>query len=131
MKAALLAALFLLPPTAALAWEATAAGVEKRLLSRPSPAAARQKSKPRWARKIKAPEEKVSWTETYKGKTYLFGVGLVRNVDNPGLRVTAAQDRARASLLEGKESGELEGSRILDWYLTRAGDMYALAVLIR
>jgi hypothetical protein len=122
----------LLPGIPARAWEAKAAGVESRLNAHPSPSAARQRSKPGWARKIKSPEQKVRWSETYKGKTYIFGVGLARDIENAGLRVTAAQDRARASLLEvDKTSGTLEGSQILDWYLNRSGDMYALAVLIR
>jgi hypothetical protein len=131
MRLALLAAALLLG-TPARAWEAKASGVEKRLAAHPTPASARQRSKPAWARRIKAPEDQVRWTEAYRGKTYLFGVGLARGIDNAGLRVTAAQDRARAGLLEpGEKSGELEGSQILDWYLNRSGDMYALAVLIR
>jgi len=124
-------ALVLLLSVPARAWEAKASGVEKRLSSRLTPAAARQRSKPGWARRIKAPDEKVRWTETYQGRTFVFGVGLARDIDNAGLRVTAAQDRARASLLEeGATEGKLEGSRILDWYLSRSGEMYALAVLI-
>jgi hypothetical protein len=115
----------------AFAWEAKAAKVAERLSRPRNPAAARQWRKPGWAKKIKAPEDRVFWTEAHGGKTYVFGVGLVRGVDNPGLRASAAADRARASLLEGKDSAALEGSEILDWYLDRRGDMYALAVLIR
>lgn len=127
----LIAAVLLLPAPPARAWEAKAAKVAERLSRPRTPEAARRWRKPGWARKIKAPEDKVFWTEAHGGKTFVFGVGLVRGVDNPGLRASAAADRARASLLEGKESALLEGSEILDWYLDRSGDMYALAVLIR
>lgn len=115
----------------ARAWEARAAKVEARLKSPRSPSNARQWRKPGWAKKISSPEERVSWTEVHEGKTYVFGVGLVRGVKNAGLSAPAAADRARASLLEGKESGELEGAEILDWYLDRRGGMHALAVLTR
>lgn len=118
-------------PMPARAWEAKASEVEARLKIPRSPSAARQKRKPGWAKKIHAPEDRVSWTESHEGKTYVFGVGLVSGVRNAALRATAAGDRARASLLEGKTSAELEGSEILDWYLDRRGDMYALAVLGR
>ncbi|MBI2788927.1 MAG: hypothetical protein HYX59_09630 [Elusimicrobia bacterium] len=118
-------------PAPARAWEAKAAKVAERLSRPRTPAAARQWRKPGWARKIHAPEDRVFWTEAHGGKTFVFGVGLARGVDNPGLRATAAADRARASLLEGKEGALLEGSEILDWYLDRRGDMYALAVLTR
>lgn len=131
MRFALIAVAVILSGVPARAWEAKASGVEKRLSRRPSPAGARQRSKPGWARKIDGPLDKVHWSESYRGKTYVFGVGLVRGIDNPGLRLIAAQDRARASLLETKSSGTLEGSQILDWYLNRSGDMYALAFLIR
>ncbi len=120
-----------LAPAPARAWEAKAGKVAERLSRPRTPAAARQWRKPGWARKIKAPEDKVFWTAAHGGKTFVFGVGLVRGVDNPGLRASAAADRARASLLEGKEGALLEGSEILDWYLDRRGDMYALAVLVR
>ncbi len=126
---AVFAALCLCAP--ASAWEAKAAKVAARLSVPRTPAAARQWRKPGWAKKIRAPEEKVAWSESRGGKTYLFGVGLVRGVDNPALRATMAGDRARASLLEDKASAALEGSEILDWYLDRRGDMYALAVLVR
>lgn len=128
---AVLSAALLCAPAPVRAWEAKASKVAERLSRPRTPAAARQWRKPGWAKKIAAPEEKVFWSERLGGKTYVFGVGLVRGVDNPGLRASAAADRARASLLEGKESARLEGSEILDWYLDRAGDMYALAVLIR
>jgi len=132
MRFALLLSLSVLSAVPVRAWEAKASGVERRLKSAPTPAAARQKTKPGWARKISDPEAKVRWTETRAGKTYVFGVGLARGIDNAGLRLTAAQDRARASLLEADAaSGTLEGSRILDWYLDKSGAMYALAVLIR
>lgn len=121
--------LFAAPP--ARAWEAKAAKVAERLSRPRSPAAARQWRKPGWAKKMRAPEDKVFWTESLGAKTYVFGVGLVRGVDNPALRASAAADRARESLLEGKEGALLEGSEILDWYLDRRGNMYALAVLIR
>lgn len=128
---ALIAVLLLVCAPPARAWEARAARVAERL-SRPRvPPASRRWRKPGWAKKIKAPEDKVFWTESLGGKTYVFGVGLARGVDNPALRASAAADRARASLLEGRESAELEGSEILDWHLDRRGDMYALAVLIR
>lgn len=126
-----LAAVLSFSPVPARAWEAKAAKVAERLSRPRTPAAARQRRKPGWARKIKAPEDKVFWTESLGGKTYVFGVGLVRGVDNPGLRASAVADRARASLLEGKEGALLEGAEILDWYLDRRGDMYALAVLVR
>ncbi|MDD5302274.1 MAG: hypothetical protein PHS14_04120 [Elusimicrobia bacterium] len=128
---AVLAAVFLIAPAPSRAWEAKASKVAERLRSPRTPADARQRRKPGWAKKIRSPEDKVRWSVGHGGKTYLFGVGLVRGVDNPGLRVTAAEDRARACLLETKSSGTLEGSQILDWYLNRRGDMYALAVLIR
>lgn len=127
----LVAAVLLCAPAPARAWEAKAGKVAERLSRPRTPAAARQWRKPGWAKKIHAPEDKVFWTETLGAKTFVFGVGLVRGVDNPGLRATAAADRARASLLEGKEGALLEGSEILDWYLDRRGDMYALAVLVR
>lgn len=127
----LVAAVLTISSPPARAWEAKAKNVAERLSRPRTPAAARQWRKPGWARKIKAPEDKVFWTEAREGKTFVFGVGLVRGVDNPGLRASAAADRARASLLEGKEGALLEGSEILDWYLDRRGDMYALAVLIR
>ncbi|MBI2386783.1 MAG: hypothetical protein HYV14_12310 [Elusimicrobia bacterium] len=115
----------------ARAWEAKAGRVAERL-SRPRvPPASPSWRKPGWAKKIRAPEDKVFWAEEHAGRTYVFGVGLVRGVDNPGLRASAAADRARASLLEGKEGALLEGSEILDWHLDRRGDLYALAVLIR
>jgi len=115
----------------ARAWEAKASKVEARLKSPRSPSAARYWRKPGWAKKISSPEDRISWTETHGGKTYVFGVGLVRGVQNAGLRATAAGDRARASLLEGKAGAELEGSEILDWYLDRRGGMHALAVIAR
>lgn len=127
----LIAAVLLGLASPARAWEAKASKVAERLSRPRTPAAARQWRKPGWTKKIRAPEDKVFWSERLGGKTYVFGVGLVRGVDNPGLRASAAADRARASLLEGKESARLEGSEILDWYLDRRGDMYALAVLIR
>lgn len=133
MRASLLlvAAVLLFSAPPARAWEAKAGKVAERLSRPRNPAAARQWRKPGWAKKIKAPEDKVFWTEDRDGKTFVFGVGLVRGVDNPGLRASAAADRARASLLEGKEGALLEGSEILDWYLDRRGDMYALAVVVR
>jgi hypothetical protein len=134
----------------ARAWEAAASGVEERLSARPSPRDSLQLSKPGWARKIDRPEDKVHWAEGYRGKTYVFGVGLARAIDNPGLRLTLAEDRARASLVErvgevttdtatlsdGRriiiKTAVINGSRILDWYLERGtGDLYALAVLIQ
>lgn len=139
MRASLLlvAAVLLFSAPPARAWEAKAAKVAERLSRPRTPAAARQWRKPGWARKIKAPEDRVFWTEAHGGKTFVFGVGLVRGVDNPGLRASAAADRARASLAAekgGASAGEgvpLEGSEILDWYLDRRGDMHALAVLVR
>ena len=125
------AAVLLSSAVPARAWEAKAKKVAERLSRPRTPAAARQWLKPGWAKKIKAPEDKVFWTESLGGKTFVFGVGLVRGVDNPGLRASAAADRARASLLEGKDGALLDGSEILDWYLDRRGDMYALAVLVR
>ncbi|MDP3542132.1 MAG: hypothetical protein Q8T11_06630 [Elusimicrobiota bacterium] len=127
-----LAALVLLGAAGpARAWEAKASKVAERLSRPRTPATARQWKKPGWAKKIRSPEDKVFWSEKLGGKTHVFGVGLVRGVDNPGLRASAAADRARASLLEGKEGALLEGAEILDWYLDRRGDMYALAVLVR
>ncbi len=118
-------------PVPARAWEAKASGVAERLSRPRTPADARQRKKPGWAKRVSAPEEKVFWSETFGGRTYSFGAGLARGIDNPGLRATAAGDRARASLLGAETSGVLEGSEILDWYLDRRGDMYALAVLVR
>ncbi|MCM2304415.1 MAG: hypothetical protein NDJ72_06910 [Elusimicrobia bacterium] len=118
-------------PLPARAWEAKAAKVAERL-SRPRvPPSSPRWRKPGWAKKIKAPEDKVFWTESFGGRTYVFGVGLVRGVDNPALRASAAADRARESLLEGREGALLEGADILDWHLDRRGGLYALAVLVR
>ena len=118
-------------PAPARAWEAKAAKVAERL-SRPRvPPSSPRWRKPGWAKKIRAPEDKVFWTEAHAGRTYVFGVGLVRGVDNPALRASAAADRARESLLEGREGALLEGAEILDWHLDRRGGLYALAVLVR
>lgn len=131
MRFPLAVLLLILLSAPARAWEARASKVEARLKIPRSPSNARQWRKPGWAKKISSPEERVSWTEVHEGKTYVFGVGLVRGVRNAGLSASAAGDRARASLLEGKESAALEGAEILDWYLDRRGGMHALAVLTR
>lgn len=133
-------------PVPAQAWEAKAKNVEARLKSHPHPMSAPQERKPGWAKKIVEPEQKVHWRERWKGKEYVFGVGLVRGIENSALRVTAAEDRARASLAdalaappqtkegiavmpEKRVEGILLGSQILDWY--QSGDeFYALAVVL-
>ena len=142
----LIALLLLQSGVPASAWEAKAKNVEARLQSHPHPMTAPQLRKPGWARKIQRADKRVHWTQRYDGKLYLFGVGLVQGVDNAELRITAAEDRARASLADGLASpaptpgprpGETEkrvervllGSQILDWYLDGEGNMYALAVV--
>jgi len=130
-KSCIIFLLLILSPAPVLAWEAKASKVASRLAAPRNPSAARYWRKPGWAKKISSPDERISWTENYQGATYVFGVGLVRGVQNAGLRLSAAEDRARASLLEGKEGAALEGAEILDWYLDRRGDMRALAVLKR
>ncbi|MBI3288441.1 MAG: hypothetical protein HYZ74_02855 [Elusimicrobia bacterium] len=134
----------------ARAWEARVANVESRLRQRRTSADARQWIKPGWAKKIKNSDEKVAWSETRAGKKYVFGVGLAQNIDNPALRLSIAEDRARASILSAvgtietstaaasggkivvtESLGTLTGAEVLDWYLNRAGDLYALAVLIQ
>ncbi|UPT73465.1 MAG: hypothetical protein M0D55_16570 [Elusimicrobiota bacterium] len=140
-------ALFLAAAAPARAWEAKAKNVDARLKAHPHPMSAPQARKPGWARKIKDPAAKVHWTERWKGRDYVFGVGLVRGVENSALRVAAAEDRARASLAdalaapvetregaapipEKRVEGILLGSRILDWYADADGAMYALAVVL-
>lgn len=133
-------------PVPAQAWEAKAKNVDARLKSHPHPMSAPQPRKPAWAKKISEPEQKVHWREHWKGREYVFGVGLVRGIENSALRVSAAEDRARASLADAlaappatKEApavlperevkGILLGSQILDWY--QDGDeFYALAVVL-
>ncbi len=148
MRSFLIALLaFLMPAVRARAWEASAAGVAERLRRAPSPSDSLQPAKPGWARLIDRPEERVHWAETHDGKTYVFGVGLARDIENPALRLASAEARARASLIE--RAGEVKtdvatlsdgqtitiktavinGARVLDWYLDRSGDLYALAVL--
>jgi hypothetical protein len=146
-RAPLIALLLLQSGVPASAWEAKAKDVEARLRSHPHPMTAPQLRKPGWARKIKRADSKVAWSERYGGREYLFGVGLVSGVDNAELRITAAEDRARASLADALASpartGEppaaepekrveriVLGSQILDWYLDGRGDMYALAVVL-
>ena len=142
---ALIASLSLSVP--ARAWEASADDADARLHSYPSFTRSHQNAMPGWARRIRAPEDKVHWSETRGGKTYVFGVGMARGVENPALRLGAAEDRARASIVDrvgevttstATSSGGavirvktavLNGARIIDWFLGPSGDLYALAVL--
>jgi len=132
----------------ARAWEPRASEVEARLRSPRSFETARARTKPRWARRIGRPEEKVHWADSDGGKTYVFGVGLASgDIGSLALRVALAEDRARGSIVErvgeiqtstttlpdGRKvrirTAVLNGSEIVDWYLDASGDLYALAVL--
>jgi hypothetical protein len=132
----------------ALAWEPRASEVEARLRSARSFEPARAQTKPRWARRINRPEQKVHWADADGGKTYVFGVGLASgDIGSLALRIALAEDRARGSIVErvgevqistetlpdGRlikiRTAVLNGSEIVDWYLDASGDLYALAVL--
>ncbi len=137
------------------AWEAKASDVERRWKAL-QPAwsegkDARQEDIFKRARQGKVPAwvGKSYWSETYEGKTYHFGVGLVSRLRNRELILTSAEDRARAELLEPlglcrKETtmtksgrshssticrGTLNGTRIIDW-CSAGDDFYALAVTV-
>jgi hypothetical protein len=95
--------------------------------------------KPGWAKKVRAASDQVCWSESYGGKTYYFGVGLAEKIRDPFLRMTAAQDRARASLVEllgavktaaGVE-GSVAGAIPIDWYPAKGNSLYALLVVVR
>ena len=133
------------------AWEARADKVDARLASRPTPHDARQLTMPGWARRVRAPGEKVFWREGWQGKTYWYGVGFVEGASNPSLRAAIAEDRARASLtaavgtvtggtatlpngepvVKTETQATLVNSRALDWYMDPDGGMYALVVLVQ
>jgi len=142
---------FVVCATPARAWEAKAKDIEARLKSHPHPMVAPQGRKPGWVKKVSRPGAKSYWVERWNGKSYLFGVGDVRDVENSALRATVSGDRARASLAVGLEElgltpkgfeGEkpeardkrveaiLIGSQILDWYLEPDGRMFALCAVI-
>jgi hypothetical protein len=144
----------LLLPAFAGAWEVKAADADRRIrevqvrwktaqgepVIREVLRGARQGRKPGWARKVRAASDKVCWSESHGGKTYYFGVGLVQKVKNESLRVTTAQDRARASLLElldaektaaGQAEGLVAEAIPIDWYGDRKGSLYALLVVVR
>ena len=149
MRGILLLVLAALAVVPAGAWEARVSDVDRRLREVQSLSGlrdilrnARQQRKPGWARRIKRADQPVYWTESAGGKTYHFGVGMVRGVKDPGLRLSAAQDRARASLAHALGSvaassgtvsaeAELSGSIPIDWYSDRTGALYALVVVVR
>lgn len=146
-----LAAVILLPALAG-AWEVKVADVDRRiqevqgrwkdgkgepvLKSILNPG--QRGRKPGWARKVRAATDPVCWSESYGGKTYYFGVGLVEKVRDPHLRISTAQDRARASLVyllgtvktAGAE-GLVAGAIPIDWYPVKGNSLYALLVVVR
>jgi hypothetical protein len=147
---ALLAIVYFSAPPAR-AWEAKAKDIEARLKSHPHPMGAPPARKPGWVKKVSLPKAKPYWVERWNGRSYLFGAGEVRDVENSALRVTVSGDRARASLAlgiadlgltpkgpEGEKPDERErrveqiliGSQVLDWYLEPDGRMYALSAVI-
>lgn len=124
----------------ARAWEAKASDVERRVRQLESSfrgdadaagvrrsALARQKRRPGWTRKT-------HWSEVYRGRTYVFGVGSISGVQNPALRLAAAEDRGRGELLKaaGADAGQVPGARPLDWYEDpRSGTLFVLMSAIR
>ncbi|MDD5628029.1 MAG: hypothetical protein PHU21_03125 [Elusimicrobia bacterium] len=149
---AALAAALLGPPRAG-AWEVKVQDVDRRIqevqgrwkdaqgkpVLRSILRGARRGPRPGWARKVRRASDPVCWSESYAGKTYYFAVGLVERVKDPYLRLTTAQDRARAGLLEllgghktpGGAEGEVAGAVPIDWYGTKNGSLYALLVVVR
>ena len=98
--------------------------------------------KPAWVKKVRAASDQAYWSESYGGKTYYFGVGLAEEIRDPHLRITTAQDRARASLayLLGTvkttpEKTQIEasvaGAIPIDWYAAKDNALYALLVVVR
>jgi hypothetical protein len=147
-------------PSRAFAWDASAAGVAQRTqaLERSRKAAktpadaladvlarARQKRPPDWTKKS-------VWKEDYAGRSYAFGVGAVQGVRNRALRVSAAEDRARAAIaslsstttvsetkdaagnvtgrdVETSSAAALKNTTPVDWYWSAADrTFYALIV---
>ncbi len=125
-----LLAVLLTAPGSALAWEARADRVAERLREPPGLLQARQSRRPGWSRRVTSPNQRVSWSEDFDGKTYVFGVGMARGIASSGLDQAIAGDRAREGIAD-VAGPSLQGSTIVDWYLAPNGDLYALAVLIR
>ncbi|MBI5240555.1 MAG: hypothetical protein HY926_08790 [Elusimicrobia bacterium] len=92
---------------------------------------AKQGKKPGWARKVSRAAPKAAWSESFNGKTYFFGAGLVEKVKDPALRVSTAQDRARAGLAGILGEPGVAGAIPIDWYGDKKGALYALLVLVR
>jgi hypothetical protein len=83
---------------------------------------------------------KTAWREDHGGRIYLYGVGRVQGIADPALRVSAAEDRARAEIVRfaspastGTQSeGTLSGSKPVDWYARKSdGSFFALVVVKR
>ena len=143
----LLDLLALLGAPPARAWDPVASEVDRRLArldaSARSEHAARgkmlmaeQDPPPTWA-------DKTAWAEEFGGHQYLFGVGVAKGIRNPALAVVAAEDRARAQLLklvgepvrnsagETTLTGQLTGSRPIDWYKSPSDDTFRALVVLK
>ena len=163
---ALLAALLALTPAPAQAWEPRAATIAARRAAvaeelqharrsararrRPDAAeAAAMKVRLRYARQRSRPEwiERRLWSLEVDGRTWVLGVGVVRNVVDAREALRAAELYAEHQLVEyeavptvdrergveGERTTVRSGGRLvdvgwLDWYLAPDGTAYALAV---
>jgi hypothetical protein len=103
---------------------------------------AKQAEKPTWV-------QKGSWSEERSGKKYFFAVGSASGIRNESLRVSTAENRARAEMtkmvvgyrqkvtkngegtsIETRVDTELEGVESIDWY-TDGGEFFALLVYVK
>lgn len=86
-----------------------------------------QEGAPEWV--IRAISGETFWEE---GET-IFAVGTASRIQNFSLSRSAAGDRARANLLRaaGREEGTIRGSRVLSFWESPDGTLFALARVLK